>query len=100
MFGNVFEIPLMNPFLTDSARQSIIANINGELAADPTLTLVDAGVIDRNSDGVLDMGDSISVPVRRRTLELGTRSEDFDSNIFQIVVGMRGDLFFGDPSGS
>ena len=96
VFGNVFEIPLMNPFLTDSARQSIIANINGELAADPTLTLVDAGVIDRNSDGVLDMGDSISVPVRRRTLELGTRSEDFDSNIFQIVVGMRGDLFFGD----
>ncbi len=90
VFGNVFEIPLANPFLSDSARQAIIDNVNGELAAD--FTLADAGVNDLNSNGVFDVGDSIDVPVRRRTLELGTRSTNYDSNNFQMVLGFRGDI--------
>ncbi|MEO1101027.1 MAG: TonB-dependent receptor [Pseudomonadota bacterium] len=90
VFGNVFEIPLANPFLSDAARQGIIDNVNGSLAAD--FGLADAGVNDLNSNGVFDVGDSIDVPVRRRTLELGTRSTNYDSNNFQMVLGFRGDI--------
>ena len=90
-FGNVFEIPLANPFLTDAAVNEIIANVNGELSAD--FTLADAGVNDINGNGIFDEADTIDVPVRRRTLELGTRSTNFDSNNFQFVLGTRGDLF-------
>ncbi|MEZ5892975.1 MAG: TonB-dependent receptor [Parvularculaceae bacterium] len=98
LFGNEFEIPLMNPFLTASARQSIIDNINSELddsfggmAADGVDFTV-AGVNDLNMNGILDLDDSITVPVRRRTLELGPRSENYDNNMFQMVVGFRGEL--------
>lgn len=94
VFGNQFEIPLMNPFLGDDARTAILDNVNTFLAANPLVTLADAGVNDLNSNGIFDLGDSITTPVRRRTLELGTRSEIYDTNLFQIVLGMRGDFFF------
>jgi len=93
VFGNRFEIPLMNPFLSSSARTTIIDNINTFVAATPGVTIADAGVNDLNSNGVFDLGDSITAPVRRRTLELGTRSTNYDSNNFQLVAGLRGDLW-------
>ncbi|MEL6860423.1 MAG: TonB-dependent receptor [Pseudomonadota bacterium] len=95
VFGNPFEIPLMNPFLSDVARTRIIDDITTFVAATAGVELEDAGVNDLNGNGVFDLGDSIEVPVRRRTLELGTRSTDFDSNNFQIVGGLRGDLWGG-----
>lgn len=94
VFGNVFEVPLMNPFLSASARQAIIDQVNafatgaGVSVFDPT-----TGAIDNNGNGVFDLADSIDVPIRRRTLELGTRSEAFDANQMHIVAGLRGDLW-------
>ena len=94
VFGNVFTLPLMNPFLSAAARQSILDQVNsfatnaGVGVFDPT-----TGAIDNNSNGLFDLNDSISVPIRRRTLELGTRSEAFDANQFHIVAGLRGDLW-------
>ncbi len=93
VFGNQFEIPLMNPFLSDTARQDIIDNVNGSLDPAGGFGLAEAGVNDLNSNGIFDLADSITVPVRRRTLELGTRSTNYDSNNFQIVTGLRGDLY-------
>ncbi|MEL6826983.1 MAG: TonB-dependent receptor [Pseudomonadota bacterium] len=93
VFGNQFEIPLMNPFLSDSARQDIIDNVNGSLDPANGFGLAEAGVNDLNGNGIFDLGDSITTPVRRRTLELGTRSTNYDSNNFQIVTGLRGDLY-------
>jgi outer membrane receptor protein involved in Fe transport len=93
VFGNRFEIPLQNPFLSDNARTTIVNNINTFLAANPLVTFADAGVNDLNSNGVFDVNDSITAPVRRRTLELGTRSTNYDSNNFQFVAGLRGDLW-------
>jgi len=94
VFGNVFEVPLMNPFLSTQARQAIIDQVNtfatgaGLSVFDPT-----TGAIDNNGNGVFDLADSIDVPIRRRTLELGTRSEAFDANQLHIVTGLRGDLW-------
>jgi iron complex outermembrane receptor protein len=98
VFGNRFEIPVMNPFIAPAARQAILDNVNGFLAANPAVTLADAGVNDLNSNGVFDMNDSITTPVRRRTLELGTRSELFETNLFQFVLGLRGDFIWDDWS--
>lgn len=93
VFANVFEIPLANPFLSDSARQDIIDNVNAVLDPENGFGLAEAGVNDLNGNGVFDVGDSITTPVRRRTLEIGTRSTNYDSNNFQIVTGLRGDLY-------
>lgn len=95
VFGNRFEIPLMNPFLSDTARTRIIDDITTFVDATEGVELSDAGVNDLNENGVFDLDDSITVPVRRRTLELGTRSTNYDSNNFQIVTGLRGDLWGG-----
>ncbi|MEO0398406.1 MAG: TonB-dependent receptor [Pseudomonadota bacterium] len=100
VFGNEFLIPLANPFISSSAQQAIIDNVNGELGVGfggtnttaAALTLTEAGVLDANTNGIFDAADSITVPVRRRTLELGTRSEDFANNQFQMVIGFRGEL--------
>jgi iron complex outermembrane recepter protein len=92
VFGTRMTIPLMNPFLQPSVRTAIMDNINNFRTANPAVTLTQAGVIDNNANGVFDMADSILVPVRRRTLELGTRSEEFDTNLFQFVMGVRGDI--------
>jgi len=93
VFGNQFTIPLMNPFLSASARQDIIDNVNGSLDVAGGFGLAEAGVVDNNNNGIFDLADSITTPVRRRTLELGTRSTNYDSNNFQIVTGLRGDLW-------
>lgn len=95
VFGNVFEIPLLNPFLSDQARQDIIDNVNGALDPAGGFGLAEAGVNDLNGNGIFDLADSIDVPVRRRTLELGTRSTNYDTNNFQFVTGLRGDLVAG-----
>lgn len=92
VFGNTFTIPLANPFLSDSARQTILDDTNDFIAANPTITFADLGVVDNNSDGIFGLEDSITTGVRRRTVELGTRLEEFDSNIFQIVFGLRGEI--------
>lgn len=99
LFGNVFTVPMMNPFLSAQARQAILDNVNGVLSpafggTGTAGTFTTTGVQDLNSNGVFDLGDSINVPIRRRTLELGTRSEEFDNNAFQFVAGFRGDLPF------
>lgn len=85
----------MNPFLSDTARTRIIDDITTFVDATEGVELSDAGVNDLNENGVFDLDDSITVPVRRRTLELGTRSTNYDSNNFQIVTGLRGDLWGG-----
>ncbi|WP_206741428.1 TonB-dependent receptor plug domain-containing protein [Hyphomonas chukchiensis] len=92
VFGNVFEVPLQNPFLSDAARTAILGQINTFLAANPAVGFDDVGVNDLNNNGIFDDQDSISTPIRRRTTELGPRSTSYDSNTFQILTGIRGDL--------
>jgi outer membrane receptor protein involved in Fe transport len=94
VFGNVFEVPLANPFLGAQAQQAIIDQVES-FAAGAGLDVFDpvTGANDLNEDGVFGLEDSINVPIRRRTLELGTRSEAFDANQFHFLLGARGDLW-------
>jgi len=94
VFGNVFEVPLANPFLSAQAQQAILDQVN-TFAAGAQLDVFDpvTGANDLNGDGIFGLEDSIDVPIRRRTLELGTRSEAYDANQFHFLIGARGDLW-------
>ncbi len=108
IFGTPIETPLQNPFFSQSARDSIVNQIN-QYVIDTnttgaaiagftpiTFTSSEVGGIDNNMNGVFDDQDSILVPLRRRTLELGTRSTEFDQNSFRLLMGIKGDFLGGD----
>jgi iron complex outermembrane receptor protein len=124
-FGTAFTIPVMNPFLNDAARNTIIGDLNAgaasfvsqtqsaidaciagtnpdcdadtlaalqaALAADP-LGFSSVGIQDINGDGVFGMDDAFTSTARRRTLELGPRSALYDTDYWQYVLGIRGQL--------
>ncbi|WP_239059983.1 TonB-dependent receptor plug domain-containing protein [Alteromonas genovensis] len=80
IFGNVFDIPLANPFLGDQARTAFIdaANANiGDLGSNWT---------DVNGNGVVDVEDRMQTTFFRRTLELGFRSTEFNTDTIPSCV--------------
>lgn len=92
-FGAAFDLPLYNPLIGDQALQWILDGANASVADG---SLVDGGSwTDANSNGLVDSEDSLNVRLRRRTLELGPRTERFDSDIWQLNLGVRGELVGG-----
>lgn len=90
-FGSSFVLPLYNPLISDQALNFILDGAN---AAVGTGALVDGGSWrDVNANGVVDTEDNLDVRLRRRTLELGFRTERYDSEIWQINTGVRGTLY-------
>lgn len=90
-FGNSFVLPLYNPLIGDQALNFILDGANGAVADG---SLVNGGSWrDVNSNGVVDSEDNIDVRLRRRTLELGFRTERYDSEIWQLNTGVRGTLY-------
>lgn len=92
-FGARFDVPLANPFYSDQARTEIMSFAN----AAATNGLITAGGQgsnwnDVNGNGVVDMPDYLKMQLRRRTLELGTRSEQYDTEHFSLLAGARGRL--------
>ncbi len=92
VFFNTFTVPLLNPYLGTQARTTIINQLNANRAADPTLTMAGAGVVDVNGNGVVDSADSVLLDIGRRTVEFGERSSTFSNDTFQLTFGLRGDL--------
>ena len=92
-FGQPFNLPLRNPLIGDQARQFMIDAGNNALAAGLLST---TGPVsnwqDTNGNGVVDEQDYLQVQLRRRTVELGARTERYDTDLFQINLGARGDL--------
>ena len=92
-FGARFDVPLANPFISDSARQEIISFANTAVG----LGTLSAGGVgsnwnDVNANGVVDANDYLKFQLRRRTLELGTRSENYDTDNFSFLVGAKGEI--------
>jgi outer membrane receptor protein involved in Fe transport len=91
-FGAQFTLPLYNPFISDQALSWILDGANSAVNDG---SLVNGGSwTDTNANGVVDSEDSVNVRLRRRTLELGPRTERFDSDIWQLNLGVRG--FIGE----
>ncbi|NVM76416.1 outer membrane receptor protein involved in Fe transport [Duganella sp. SG902] len=76
-FGNVFQVPIGNPFIPDPARQQICAR---------------AGITAANCVA----GNTTLVPmtINRRFVEMGPRLNDFSNSTLQYTLGARGDLAF------
>ncbi|WJG08988.1 TonB-dependent receptor [Aliiglaciecola sp. LCG003] len=90
-FGTSFVLPLYNPLLGNQALNFILDGANGAVQDG---SLVNGGSwTDANANGVVDTEDSIAVRLRRRTLELGARTERYDSEIWQINTGLRGNFY-------
>ena len=100
VFGNLFLVPLNNPFLPAEARAKIIADANLFRTGTPAVGTTPArppGLtagrwVDVNNNGVVDAADKLQLSIRRRTVELGERSTTFDNNTFQFIAGLKGDL--------
>jgi iron complex outermembrane receptor protein len=92
-FGARFDVPLANPFFSDSARAEIISFANAAVTGG-TLTAGGQGSnwYDVNGNGMVDSADYLKFQLRRRTVELGARSENYDTDNFSFLVGARGDL--------
>ncbi|TMO86859.1 TonB-dependent receptor domain-containing protein [Pseudoalteromonas ruthenica] len=89
-FGASFELPLFNPLIGDQAQQFMIDTGNNALADG---LLSDSNWNDVNGNGVVDSEDYLTVQLRRRTLELGPRTERYDTSLFQFVTGVKGYVF-------
>ena len=92
-FGATFTLPLYNPLISDQALQFITDGANDAVASG---ALVDGGSwSDANNNGIVDTEDSLEVRLRRRTVELGERTERYDATIWQVNTGVRG-LLYGE----
>ena len=92
-FGARFNVPMANPFIGDQARAEILSFANQAVG----LGTLKPGATgdnwnDVNGNGVVDNADYLKMQLRRRTLELGTRSESYDTENFSFLVGARGNL--------
>ncbi len=92
-FGATFDVPLANPFISDSALTEILEVANNAII-EGTLSPGGAGDNwhDVNGNGVVDLDDYLKLRLQRRTVELGPRSENYDLNHYMIVLGARGDI--------
>ena len=95
-FGATFDLPLANPFIGDQAREFMI-NAGNTALANGLLSSDGAGGAfvnwnDVNSNGIVDIDDYLKVQLRRRTVELGARSERFDTDQFQLITGFKGSI--------
>jgi iron complex outermembrane receptor protein len=95
VFGTAYFTPLANPLINAAARTTILSTANtGRLAG---TVLTGGGFpnwIDTNNNGVVDAvanaSDELLISYRRRTVEFGPRSENFNNELFQFTVGTRG----------
>ncbi len=92
IFGNSYFVPLANPYLVPQARTTLINSANTARLAG---TLNATNWRDLNSNGVVDTPDDLSLVIRRRTGELGERSTTYNNDYFQMVLGLRGEIWDG-----
>lgn len=97
-FGNSFVLPLYNPLIGDQALNFILDGANAAVADGSLINALtnpdgEGSWRDVNENGVVDSEDNIDARLRRRTLELGFRTERYDSEIWQINTGIRGALY-------
>jgi outer membrane receptor protein involved in Fe transport len=90
-FGQPFNVPVDNFFLSDQARTTII-DAGNALIASGEWDGAGLGWKDTDADGTVNSGDYLPMVLRRRTLELGPRSENYDTDHFNFMMGVKGDV--------
>lgn len=98
IFNTAFWTPMSNPLLSAGARGELLARFNG---ADRALMNTAATATedapenwrDLNNNGIIDADDDVRITYQRRTVEFGPRSTTYDNNSYNMMIGVRGELF-------
>ncbi|MDY6945641.1 MAG: TonB-dependent receptor [Pseudomonadota bacterium] len=98
IFNTPFWTPMSNPLINPTTRDGLLARFNG---ADRALMRTSATATntapenwrDLNSNGVIDAADDVRITYQRRTVEFGPRSTTYDNNSYNMLIGVRGELF-------
>jgi len=90
-FGTSFNVPMYNPLWTAASRTEVLAVANQRLASG--VLTQGSNWQDTNGNGVVDSADTLRMRLRRRTTELGARSEQYDTEQFTMMAGARGELY-------
>ncbi len=88
-FGAQFWLPINNPFLSEQARNAILEEAE-VVTLQPDASMPAQNYRDINDNGIVDADDYLKMVLRRRTLEFGFRTEEYESDYYQMVVGIRG----------
>ena len=94
IFASSVVVPVSNPFLSAAQRSYFCANadFNPALAGNQTLTPAQCTA----AAGALTTTDpnyqAFTVGLRRRTPEVGPRISDYNTQVFDFKVGVRGDI--------
>lgn len=83
-FFNTYALPLNNPFLPDPARRQICGAFE---ISDADCTAA-ANAANPEADGYQE----VRLGLRRRFIEQGPRTQDIQTDAFQLAAGLRGDL--------
>jgi iron complex outermembrane receptor protein len=99
IFATPFWTPMSNPLMQASARNSLLTTFNSatifptmRTAATATKTAPE-NWRDLNANGIVDAADDVKITYQRRTVEFGPRSTTYDNNSFNMLVGVKGQLF-------
>ena len=103
VFGNPYFTPLSNPLISAQARGEMIrladlgrvaGTVNKANTPDPANPgdFLFENWIDVDNSNTVTAADELNISYRRRTVEMGTRSEEYNSELFQAIVGLRGDI--------
>lgn len=92
-FGSQFNVPMANPLIGASAKAEILSFANqraGQGLLSPGTT--GSNWNDVNGNGIVDEADYLKMALPRRTVELGARSESYDTENFSFLAGATGEL--------
>lgn len=79
-FGNVFDVPIGNPYMPEAMRQQICTALAGTSRA--------------ITNCAVGSTQTVNMIVNRRITEIGPRINDFDNETSQYTVGIKGTLPF------
>jgi iron complex outermembrane recepter protein len=92
-FGTAFNVPMYNPLWPAVAKAEVLAVANERLTSG--VLIKGTNWQDVNANGVVDEADILRMRLRRRTTELGARSESYDTENFTFLSGVDG-ILVGD----
>lgn len=90
MFGDTWQMPVNNPFLTDTFRDLVCASNPAALGGpiDSATCLAAAAAVDSADPNYIE----VPVVVNRRLVEQGNRANEYKTNMWQMTAGVRGDI--------
>ncbi len=94
VFASTVTVPISNPFLTSAERSFLCANADSNtlIAGVQTLSPADCAAAARATATTNPNYRTVSFQLSRRMPELGPRTSDYSTTMFDFRAGLRGDI--------